>query len=222
MDKRLEIDPTTTAVLVVDMQNDYAHPDGYYAQAGKDCSAIIAAIPRIAQVVDAVRETGGLPIFIQVIVAQPGVMPDIPQLHRVLPKHFQTIGTRLVKGSWGAEVVDGVGYRAGDVLIEKSTYNAFYQTNLELLLRRKSIRTILITGTATHVCCLHAALEAFVRDFDVVAVTDGVATWDPELHRAGLAILEANVARLATADEVLAALRGGAGTPRARIGAAVG
>jgi nicotinamidase-related amidase len=101
-----------------------------------------------------------------------------------------------------------------DILLEKPHYGAFYETNLELLLRRRGIDTIIITGIATNVCCDTTAREAMVRDFRVFFLSDGTTTGGvegisrDEVQRATLATLGMCFAQVLTVDEMIQKVKG--------------
>jgi ureidoacrylate peracid hydrolase len=197
----LSLNPERSALIIIDMQNDYAHPDGYYATRGQASDAVRATYDANRAVLDAARRAGAFVVFVTVIMREAG-LPDMPDLHAIKPEHFVGIGRRLEKGTWGAQVVEELAPLPDEVVIEKHTYSAFYQTDLELMLRRRGISTVILTGTASHACVLNAAFDAFARDFDVVVVRDGVSTFFPEVHESSLRIVELQMGAVLTASEV--------------------
>lgn len=201
-----DLDPKRSALIVIDMQNDYAHPEGYYALRGQPSEVVRATFDANRDVLQAARKRGLFVVFVTVIMREEG-FPDIPELHSIKPAHFKGIGRRLEKGTWGAQVVDELAPLAGEVVLEKHTYSAFYQTDLELMLRRRDISTVILTGTASHACILHAAFDAFVRDFDVVVVQDGVSTFFPEVHDSALRIVELQMGAVVPAAQIVELLQ---------------
>jgi ureidoacrylate peracid hydrolase len=199
------LDPEHCALIVIDMQNDYAHPDGYYATRGQPSEAVRATYEANRTVLDAARQSGTFVVFVTVIMREAG-FPDVPDIHAIQPEHFAGIGRRLEKGTWGAQVVDELAPLPHEVVMEKHTYSVFYQTDLELMLRRRGISTVILTGTATHACVLHAAFDAWVRDFDVIVVRDGVSTFFPEVHESSLRIVELQLGAVLSASEVTSLL----------------
>jgi ureidoacrylate peracid hydrolase len=198
----IRIDPTRAALVVVDMQNDFCHPEGYYARAGRNVAPVQRIVPNIQRLLAAARAAGMLVVF--TATTKRRVNLDAPSIHRLLPSHFQGIGERLTEGSWGVSVIDDLAPREGDPIIAKPSYSGFYGTDLEVILRRRGIKTLLMTGTMTYVCVLHTAMDGFVRDFDVVAVSDGSAGYDEALHESGLRIIELQMGRVVDTDQAIA------------------
>jgi len=202
------LDPKSTAVLVIDMQNDFCERDGYYASVGVGTEPVDAIIPTIARLLAGARRAGALVLYTAVVYqpAAAGIPSDIPDNHTVLPTHFKALGERLVAGSWGAAVTDRLAPAEGELVIEKPGWSAFYETPVESLLRQRGVKTVVLTGTATYGCVLHTAYDAFVRDHDVVIVEDAVACSWPEMGAAALSIMGAIHGPVVAADEVLASI----------------
>ena len=113
-------------------------------------------------------------------------------------------GGGLVKGKAGAKIYDGLPQPLdSEIVIEKHRYSAFFQTDLELHLRRLGVDTLKITGMHTNICCQTTARDGFMRDFKIVFVSDGVASFTLELHKAGLVDIAVAFGRVLSADEVI-------------------
>lgn len=164
-------EPTETAVVVVDMQNGFCHPDGsLYAPASE------AAIDPVNEVIAAAREADASVIFTR-DVHPPEQFEDAHYYDE-----FERWGEHVVEGTWETEFVDGLDVREGDHVVEKHTYDAFYRTDLEGYLDTHGIHDLLICGTLANVCVLHTAGSAGLRDYRPVIVEDAVGHIE-ERHR---------------------------------------
>lgn len=195
------IDVSRTALLVVDMQNDFCDERGYYGRRGLPIPPVRTAIAGLARLLAAVRERRGTVLFTR-LVHDPRVA-DVMQRHRLLPSGWVADGPRLVPGTWGAEIIAELRPLESEVVFEKGDYSAFYQTGLEAHLRRSGVRTLLLTGTTDYACVLHTAFDAFCRDFDLVVPRECVSGWYPDLGRAALRMVELLLGRVVPLEEVL-------------------
>ncbi|MEM2202906.1 MAG: isochorismatase family cysteine hydrolase [Sulfolobales archaeon] len=156
--EKVSIDPARAAVIVVDMQNDFAHPRGrlFVPDAPK-------TIANIARLINRARIHG-----VPVIYTQDWHMKEDPE--------FRIWGEHAVAETWGAEIVEELKPIEGDIVIKKLRYDAFYGTQLEHLLSRVLRRDVLIiTGTVANICVLHTAGSAALRWFDIVVPIDGIS-----------------------------------------------
>lgn len=164
-----------SAVLVIDMANDFVFPGGVIADAGgadyQDRAQ--ALIPPLAALLRAARQAG-----ITVIYATDAHTPSDVEL-RKWPPH-------AMKGTRQAEIVPGLKPEPGDVVLEKQTYSPFLSTDLEALLRREGLERLYLTGLHTDCCARHTSGDAFQRGLDLVWVTDALQAFTPEAHQAGL------------------------------------
>jgi nicotinamidase-related amidase len=178
------IDPRHTALLVVDMQNDYCSPGGASERNGRDISAVQAIIPPLAQLVAAARDAD-IPIVFLKYTVGPGETglsgPEIMRRGRIFANVESTI-----KGTWGHDIVDGLGFdSARDVVMEKRRLSAFVGTELDLYLKR-FVKTVVVTGTVTQGCVETTVRDAACYDYYVTVPEDCVATTTAELHQAGI------------------------------------
>lgn len=150
-----------TALVVVDMQNDFAHPDGalFVPDAAK-------SIPKIKELLEKARAAGA-----RVVFTQDWHTEDDPEF-RIWPRH-------AVAGTWGAEIVEELAPRPGEARIQKLRYDAFYGTPLEHLLRLWGVRHVIVVGTVANICVLHTAGSAALRWFEVVLPEDGTSALTP-------------------------------------------
>jgi nicotinamidase-related amidase len=156
-------DPAATAVVVVDMQNAFCHPDGsLYAPASE------AAVDPVNEVVSQARDAGASVVFTR-DVHPPEQFDDAHYYDE-----FDRWGEHAVEGSWDAQFVDGLDVREADHVVVKHTYDAFYRTDLEGHLDTHGIDDLLLCGTLANVCVLHTAGSAGLRDYRPVVVRDAL------------------------------------------------
>lgn len=183
---RVALDHERTVLVVVDVQNDFCHVDGYFAGIGFDVRPCAAAAARIGPVVEQARSLGMRVVWTLSTNASP---PE----HRLKPERLEDRqGTRsadtFVPGSWGWRLVDGLAPRPEDLVIHKPRYDAFLFTSLEEALLGMSVDTLVVCGVITNCCVDTTARSAFMRGFDVLVLEDCVATFahERDLHDAAL------------------------------------
>lgn len=166
---------SASAVIVIDVANDFVNPGGVIAEAGgTDYQARARAIVApLARLLDAARATG-----VMVLYATDAHGESDTEL-RKFPPHS-------MKGTWNAEIVPELAPKQGDVVIEKTTYSPFVCTNLDDVLRSRGIERLYVTGLHTDCCARHTSGDAFQRGYDLVWVTDALQAFTEEAHRTGL------------------------------------
>jgi ureidoacrylate peracid hydrolase len=193
-------DPRRTALLTIDLQNDFLHPDGAYGRAGQTAPAIAALPARIAPLAAALRAKGGTYISAQfTLVPGPGGAPLIsPHLKALRP--FLGPGD-FAPGAWGHALVDALA--PADYTVEKVAYSAFWQTRLEHILRAVGIDTLVVGGIVTNGGVASTLRDAHLRDIGTLMLTDGCAAFRTEVHEATLVSL-GTVTHQVTCAEALA------------------
>jgi nicotinamidase-related amidase len=196
-------DPARTALLTIDLQNDFLHPDGAYGRANQGAAAIAALPARIRPVRDALRARGGVYISAQfTLVPGPDGAPLIsPHLARLRP--FLGRGD-FAPGAWGHQLTDEL--KDADYAIEKVSYSAFYQTRLEFILRKLGIEALIVGGIVTNGGVASTLRDAHLRDIHTVMLTDGCAAFDDRVHAATLTSL-GSVTTQATCAQMVEALQ---------------
>jgi ureidoacrylate peracid hydrolase len=199
-------DLTRTALLLVDLQNDFLHPDGAYGRAGQGTKALAALPERIAPLQRALVARGAWTIASQfTLVPGRGGAPIIsPHLRQLRP--FLAAGD-FAPGSFGQAVVAAL--QPVDLLVEKVTYSAFYMTRLEWLLRKCAIEHLLVAGIVTNGGVASTVRDAHVRDLRVTVIEDGCAAFDPATHAAAIAGLRP-VAAVTTIEATMHSIGAGA------------
>ena len=172
--------PSQTALLIVDLQNDFLHPRGAYGRAGQSAPAIAALPARIRPLADAIRRSGGWIVSTQfTLVPAKGGEPIIsPHLKALRP--FLAKGDFL-PGTWGHDLVDEL--QPADLTVEKIAYSAFYMTRMEWALRKADIRRLYVCGIVTNGGVASTVRECHVRDLDAVVLEDGCAAFSEDTHR---------------------------------------
>ena len=193
-------DLSKTALLTIDLQNDFLHPEGAYGRAGQGAPAIAALPARVRPVADAVQKAGGLYISAQfTLVPGRGGEPLIaPHLKKLRP--FLTKGD-FAPNSWGHALVDEM--QPADVTVEKVAYSALYQTRLEYILRATGIEHLIVGGIVTNGGVASTLRDAHLRNIETVMLTDGCAAFSDEVHDATLLSLK-TVTHQMTCAEALA------------------
>jgi ureidoacrylate peracid hydrolase len=178
-----KVDPRHTALLAVDLQNDFCADGCALARTGADMAPPQAAARRMADLIEAAREVGVLPIFMRLIgdpVTETAVWVD---------QRIRRAGAPYKP--WATAESHGAAFylvepRPGEPVVDKYRYASFQGTKLEFVLRRHGIRTLVVGGVATNVCVETAVREAFVRDLFVVLVQDACAGTSHDAHLAAI------------------------------------
>jgi nicotinamidase-related amidase len=176
-------DLTRTALLTIDLQNDFIHPEGAYGRAGQTSEAIAALPDRIAPLVAALRARGGHYISAQFTLVPDGKGEPLISPHLKKLRPFLGRGD-FAPGSQGNRLVDGL--FPADFVIEKVAYSALYQTRLEYIMRAVGIDRLIVGGIVTNGGVASTLRDAHLRDIDTVMLTDGCAAFKPEVHNATL------------------------------------
>jgi nicotinamidase-related amidase len=187
------------ALMLLDLQNDFLHPQGAYGRAGQSNPDIAAVPGRMKPLVDLVRARDGLiGATLFTLVTSKGGEPII-SAHLKKLRPFLAKGD-FVSGGWGQQVVDELA--PADFTVEKIAYSAFYMSRLEWLLRHHNIKTLYCAGIVTNGGVASTVRDAHVREFDCVVLEDGCAAFSPEIHRQAIDGLRP-VARIATIAEAM-------------------
>lgn len=197
------IDSKRTAVLTIDLQNDFLHPEGAYGRAGQSAEAIAALPQRVRPVVGALRAKGGTFISAQfTLVPGPGGEPLIAQ-HLKQLRPFLGKGD-FAPGCFGHSLVDELA--PADYTVEKVNYSAFYQTRLEYILRALGIDTLIVGGIVTNGGVASTVRDAHLRNIHTVLLSDGCAAFKHEVHEATLVSL-GTVSEVVTCAEMIGQLQ---------------
>jgi len=172
----LEFDPKSTALLIIDMQRDFVMPGGFGEALGNDVTPLQATIAPTKRVLEAARKKGML-----VIHTREGHRPDLTDCPP----------TTLVRGEIGHDIVPELYPAPGEPVIDKPGKGAFYATDLELILRDRGSKTLIVCGVTTEVCVNTSVREANDRGYECVVLSDCVGSYFPEFQKAALAMIKA-------------------------------
>ena len=182
----LEIDPLQTAVIVVDMQNDFGSEGGMFARAGIDISPIQAAVGPTARVLELARRSGMSVVYLKMAFASDlsnAGGPEAPNrtLHLRL-NAGETVTAPdgresriLIDGTWNTDIVEELTPHPGDLIVVKHRFSGFFETNLDGLLRDLGVTTLVFTGCTTSVCVESTLRDAFFRDYRCLVLADCTA-----------------------------------------------
>jgi len=191
----LSVDLARTALLIIDMQRDFLEPGGFGEALGNDVSRLQAAVAPLRDVLAAARQHGLL-----VVHTREGHRPDLSDAppHKVNRGDPSTrigapgpMGRILVRGEPGHDIIAELYPVADEPVIDKPGKGAFYQTDFELMLRNRGIDTLFVCGVTTEVCVNTTVREANDRGFRCIVLSDCCASYFPEFHAAGLAMIKA-------------------------------
>jgi nicotinamidase-related amidase len=197
-------DMTRTALLTIDLQNDFIHPEGAYGRAGQGADSIAALPSRIAPLARAIQAKGGRYFSAQFTLVpdkdgEPLIAPHLKELRPFLGKGD------FAPGSFGHTLVDTL--QPADFVIEKVAYSAFYQTRLEYLMRAVRIDHLIVGGIVTNGGVASTLRDAHLRNIETVMLTDGCAAFRQEVHDATLLSL-ATVTHQMSCANALAMIEG--------------
>jgi nicotinamidase-related amidase len=200
---KLPIDPQTTALLVVDLQNDTVGEQGAFADSGAaEFATRHGVVEKVKRLVEAAR-AAGMPIVHIHHLDSPGYVDAT--LNAPL---FQSIvdADALVRGTWGGEPITGLEPQAGDHVVEKQRMSSFNGTSLDVKLRGLGTRKIVVCGAWTNFAVEHTCRDGADLGYEVVIVSDGTATISDEWQRAALTYALTRIAEQATVDELMEGL----------------
>lgn len=212
----VEIDLGATALLVIDMQNDFLHPEGWSASRGMDIAPVRAVLPAIERLTSRVRRAG-----VPVIWVNWGVRPDHANISasfvaRARGAHGPSYGDLapsgrgriLVRDDWGAATIDELTVDPVDLLVHKHRLSGFWDNELDSILRHRGITTLLFSGINTDRCVFTSLQDANFLGYDCVLVEDACATTSPEFVRdAVLYLVRLTFGVVASSDAIGAAIR---------------
>ena len=190
---------TATALVIVDMQNDFIHPNGAYGRAGQTAETISALPARLKRLANTIRAAGGWIVSTHFTLV-PGKAGE-----PFISEHLRSLRPFLAKGdfapgSFGHDLIDEL--TPADLKVEKVAFSAFYQSRMDWILRRAGIKTLVFGGIVTNGGVASTARDAHVRDYDIVILKDGCGAFSQEAHDATIESL-ATIARIASTDEII-------------------
>lgn len=210
----VEIDLARTALLVIDMQNDFCHAEGWFACRGIDVSPMRRPIPVIARLSDQLRNAGA-----RIVWLNWGIRADCANLPPgVLYRGKRSAGATgygeqlpngrgpaLVQGMWGAATIDELHAHPGDLLVHKHRLSGFWDSELDSVLRQVGITTLLFAGINTDRCVFSTLQDAGFLGYDCILVEDACGTPSPQYVSDAIVFLAREVHGFTTTSEHLTA-----------------
>lgn len=201
-----QIDPGHTALVMVDLQNDFVHPDGWVAvqqvPGFLGDTGIAAVLDRSAALLAAAREAQLLTVFIRMIGDDRYLSPPLRALYQ--RNHGHARPTCVQEGTWGADWYAGLGPdgRDGEIIVDKHRYSAFIGTRLDQVLRSNGIKTLVACGVATSGCVESTIRDAFMHDYYLVVAGDACGDYERGRHDATLSKMQLSFGTVVTVEEV--------------------
>jgi ureidoacrylate peracid hydrolase len=198
------IDPKTTAMIVVDMQNDFVA-----SGAAMETPAARAVVPKLAEALKICRDAGIKIIYTAHVHRSDGSdMGLFDDMHPPIANR-----DALVDGTPGVEIYPDLAPATGEHVIKKHRYSGFFGTDLDIILREWGIDTVIVSGTTTENCCFATARDAMFRNYRVAFLSDATATYDypdrgfgampaADVHHATLVILAASTAHVMSVEDM--------------------
>jgi nicotinamidase-related amidase len=191
----LELEPRATALLMIDMQRDFVEPGGFGEMLGNDVSLLRSTIEPCRKVLEAARRAG-----ITIIHTREGHRPDLSDAppSKLRRGKLETgigdpgpMGRVLVRGEHGHDIIPELYPIAGEPVVDKPGKGAFYDTDLDLILKNRGISTLIVCGVTTEVCVNTTVREANDRGYECVVLKDCVGSYFPEFQRVALEMIKA-------------------------------
>jgi biuret amidohydrolase len=205
----LALDPRTTALVIVDMQEYFLNPASPFSRA---CERLVPGV------LGHFQERGRGVVDTTVASELPDgrdLMPIFQQRNAANRAAVGDVAIPPRDDAW-ARIVAALEPRPGELVVNKTTYGTFSSTGLDHALRSLGITALVVGGVVTNVCVETTARDAADRGYDIVLLDDGCAAFSPEIHEATLLSFQGPFGRVRTADEVLALLKGGEVSPSSR------
>ena len=181
-----------TALVVVDVQNDFCSEGGLINQLGGTLTLAKQMLPRLRALIEHARANAVKVVYIKNRNRPDGAYNSPSDLARRLETYAEEHNLLItLEGSWGEEVVAEVAPKPGEVIVYKHRPDAFERTDLDLVLRSNGVKSVVITGTATFACVESTARRALMKDYYVTVVEDCVSATEEDLHHASLKVMRA-------------------------------
>ena len=198
-----KVDLKHAALLLVDVQNDFCHRDGFVARRSGGMSSTDEMIPKLIRLLSEARKEK-LPVIYTRHVNSAWSMSAVGNEQR--QRQFPDISkVACQEGSWGAEFYQELAPLPDECVVTKHRYSAFVGTDLDLILKSKGIKTLIMTGKATNICVESAARDGFMRDYYIVFLSDCTATARTEDQETTLRSIGNLFGVVATSEEVITA-----------------
>jgi len=196
-----DLTPGCTTLVLIDLQNDFLHAKGWYAKSGVDISHMRRVIDPTAALIQQAREAG-----VPIVWTRHGFRSETMGSFATMRPFLRDGGLR--QGTWGYQVYEQFTVKSQDWMSHKSRLSAFFQTDLEVILRGLNTETLLIGGVLTNQCVAATSKDASFRDFKTIVVAECTGTTLPHLHEPALEMMKVGWAQVQSIDDTIAAVRG--------------
>jgi ureidoacrylate peracid hydrolase len=202
----------SAALIIVDMQNDFVHPDGTFAHVAReqpeakiDMPFLMGTVPQVKRLVAAFRDAGRPVVYVAHVLKADYSDAQFPywRVMRGSQSHNRTF---ITEGTWGAKIVEELAPQDGEHIVVKKGFGGFSNTPLDTILRNMNINTCVVTGVTTCVCVSTTVRGGNEHNYNMVIVSDGVAEVHRDTHDAELKTMQRVFADVKTTDEVMAML----------------
>jgi nicotinamidase-related amidase len=204
-----------SALVIVDMQNDFVHADGGFAHRARehpeakiDMPFLMSTIPPVKRLADAFRRAGR-PVVYVTQVLRPDYSDAAFPYWRATKGSTSGNRTFIVEGSWGAQIVDELKPEQGDHVVVKKGFGGFANTPLDIILRNLGVNTCVMVGVTTCVCVSTTIREGVEYNYRMIIVSDAVAEVHRDTHEAELKTMARIFADVKSSDEVIGMLAQG-------------
>jgi ureidoacrylate peracid hydrolase len=202
-----KVQPGRAALVVIDVQNDFCADGGTMDHEGADLSSAQAMARRLPSLLEAARAAGVFVVFVRNVYSSDDnwYLSDV-WLEQAARRRGQSYTRRPVceAGSWSGDFYGEVRPLASEPIVTKHRFDAFLNTDLDLILRAHRIDTMVLTGVATNVCVETTARAGFVRDYYIVLAGDGTAAFSDEEHDAALRTIDRYFGEVVGVDDLVA------------------
>jgi len=213
-------DIARSALIVVDMQNDFVHPDGGFAHRARENPAakidlpfLMGTIPQVKKLAEAFRKAGRPVIYIAHVVKPDYSDAAFPYWRAAPGQPGSGNRTFIAEGSWGAQIVDELKPRPGEHLVVKKGFGGFSNTPLDTILRNMGVNTCVVSGVTTCVCVSTTVRGGVEHNYRMILVRDAVAEVHRDTHEAEIKTMARVFADVKTTDEVIMMLAGAETAP---------
>ena len=202
MDNHITLNRSNTAMIVVDMQNGFLDDEGSMVKTGMDITELKKTVVPVCRLVEA-SHSAGVPVIFTRMVQRADYKDAGLRLER--RPILKEVGS-LVAGSWDADLDHRMDVQTEDYILDKTRYSAFYNTNLEVILRGLSVDTLIICGVTTEICVESTIRDAYFRDYKVWVPEDAVAAMDVARHQGTLLTIQYGFGTVTKTAEVIDSL----------------
>jgi ureidoacrylate peracid hydrolase len=211
----VDVDLGATALIIIDMQNDFLHPDGWFAASGADIAPVTSVVPAVERLASAIRRAG-----VPVVWVNWGVRADcanLPTSFVEKARRARTVaygepspsgrGRILVRDEWGAATIDSLTVAPTDILVHKHRLSGFWDNELDSILRQRGITTLMFAGINTDRCVFSTLQDAGFIGYDCMLIEDACATVSPDFVRDAVLYLVRQLhGVVATSDAIFSAI----------------